>query len=318
VLSAEGEKTAELAGRVKHRATARAELPAVGDWVAVHLRPDEETATIQAVVPRKSAFSRKVAGRVADEQIVAANVDIVFLVSALDREFNPRRIERYLTVAWESGARPVVLLNKADLWEDVDAVVREVEASALGAPVHAVSSRHGDGVEALLGYLRPGVTIALLGSSGVGKSTLINRLLGADLLRTGEVRSGDRKGRHTTTHRELIVLPTGGLLIDTPGMREIQLWDAEEGLQASFADVEEFAEICFYPDCRHQNEPGCAVREAVEEGHLAPERLDNYRKLQAELSHLALRQDRRAQHADKQRLKSLMRLVNRDQRRRSS
>jgi ribosome biogenesis GTPase len=316
LYAASGELTAELAGRVRHQASNRSELPAVGDWVAVRVRPDEETATIQAVLPRESRFSRKVAGRVADEQVVAANVDTVFLVSALDNELNPRRIERYLTVAWESGAQPVVLLNKADLAANADAMRDEIQSVAGAVPVHAVSSRYGDGIEVLTRYLRPGETIALLGSSGVGKSTLINRLLGADQLKTGDVRSGDSKGRHTTIHRELILLPGGSILMDTPGMREIQLWDASEGLQTSFADVEEFAEICFFPNCGHQNEPGCAVREAVEEGRLDPERVESYLKLQQELHHLALRQDHRAQHAERQRVKSITRLANRHQPRR--
>ncbi len=297
----EGEVDARIAGRLKHRAASRAELPAAGDWVVMVRRPGEALATIRAVLPRKTRFSRRAAGQVANEQIVAANIDVVFLVSGLDEDFNLRRIERYLILARESGARPVVLLTKSDLGADVPARVADVMALAGDVPVHAVSSKVPHGVDVVRGYLAPGVTAALLGSSGVGKSTLINRLAGADIQRTREVRLSDARGRHTTTNRELIILPDGGLVIDTPGMRELQLWDVTRALAETFGDVEALAADCRFTNCRHVNEPQCAVKLAVTGGRLSQERLDSYHKLQAELRHLETEQDERAQSAEKRR-----------------
>jgi ribosome biogenesis GTPase / thiamine phosphate phosphatase len=296
VLTGEGELLAEVAGRFRHQACGPADFPAVGDWVALEPRPDEGRATIHAVLPRKSAFVRKAAGDTAHGQVLAANLDTVFLVAGLDGDFNPRRIERALVPAWESGAAPVVLLNKADLFADADAD-REarraaMEAVAPGVPVHVVSGRRGDGMEALAPYLGPGCTVALLGSSGVGKSTIVNRLLGEERQRTAEVREHDQRGRHTTTYRELIVLPGGALLVDTPGLREIQLWAGEEeGLHRAFDDVARLAVGCRFRDCRHRGEPGCAVLAAVAAGGLSEERLASHRKLEAELRHLAVKAD---------------------------
>jgi len=291
LLTTEGERLARVTGRLRHEAGGRADFPAVGDWVAARCPAGEDRATIHAILPRRSRFSRRLAGEKDDEQVVAANVDTVFLVMGLDGDFNPRRLERYLTVAWDSGAEPVVLLNKADLCDERDARRREIEA--LGAPTHLVSARSGLGLDALGAYLRPGRTVALLGSSGVGKSTLVNRLLGEERLRTRDVRSRDDRGRHTTSTRQLLALPGGGLVIDTPGMRELQLWDSAAGLGATFADLEELGASCRFGDCGHGSEPGCAVRAAVEEGRLPRERLESYHKLQRELVALAVRQDRR-------------------------
>ncbi len=265
-------------------------LPAVGDWVAARPLPGERKAAIEAVLPRRSAFARKQAGLRTEEQVVAANVDTVFLVQALGHDFNLRRLERYLVAAWESGADPVIVLTKADLAADVGDAVAEAETVAFDVPVLALSAATGEGLPQLEPYLVPGCTVALLGSSGVGKSTLVNRLAGREVLATQEIRA-DGRGRHTTSHRELVPLPSGALLLDTPGMRELQLWAGEESLDGAFADVAELAAQCRFADCAHGTEPGCAVRAALADGRLDPERWDSYRKLQREVRALAIRQD---------------------------
>jgi ribosome biogenesis GTPase len=289
VYAETGELRAELAGRLRFGG----EHPAVGDWVGIAARPDEGRATIQAVLPRRTAFMRKTAFAETKAQVLAANVDTVFVVCGLDLDYNVRRIERYLTLAWESGAQPVVLLTKADLCDDVESRVYEVEAFAIGVPVHAVSAPTGDGVEEVRSHLRTGLTAALLGSSGVGKSTLVNALVGEEILATQEVRQDDGRGRHTTTHRQLVLLPSGGLVLDTPGMRELQLWDADEGIANAFADIDEVAGQCRFHDCAHDGEPGCAVRAALASGDLDRERFESWRKLERELEHLRVRQDAR-------------------------
>jgi ribosome biogenesis GTPase / thiamine phosphate phosphatase len=289
VYSQHGELRAELTGRLRHGD----EHPAVGDWVAVAPRADEGRATIHAVLTRRSAFVRKVAWAETKPQVVAANVDVAFVVSGLDLNFNVRRIERYLTLAWESGAQPVVLLTKADLCDDVDSRVYEVESVAFGVPVHAVSAPHGDGVDTVRSYVPAGRTAALLGSSGVGKSTLVNALVGSDLLAVQEIRE-DGRGRHTTSHRQLVPLPDGGMMLDTPGMRELQLWDADSGMEAAFQDLESLAGQCRFADCSHGREPGCAVRSALADGTLDVERFESWRKLQRELERLVRKQDGRA------------------------
>ncbi len=300
----QGELLARVAGKLRHAARGRQDFPAVGDWVAASPQPGGE-AVIHGVLPRYSRFSRKVAGETTDEQILAANVDTVFLVSALTGEFNPRRIERYLVVAWESGAAPVIVLNKADLCADVEAKAAELGLLAAGVPIHPVSGATGDGVDALRAYLGSGRTVAFLGSSGVGKSTLINRLSGLEVQATGEVRGSDDRGRHTTTQRELLRLPGGGLVIDTPGLRELQLWATAEGLDETFADVAQLAGRCRFGDCRHAGEPGCAVRQALEDGTLDAARYESYLKLQKELAYLERQQDQRAQLAEKEKWKRI-------------
>jgi ribosome biogenesis GTPase len=309
LLFDERESAGELAGRLRHEARSRADLPAVGDWVAV--RPHATGAVIVAVLPRASAFMRKVAGETTEEQVVAANVDTVFLVSGLDLDFNPRRIERYLAAAWESGAEPVVVLNKADLAGDPEARTAEVEAIAPGTPVVTVSARERRGLDALAPWLGAGRTVALLGSSGVGKSTLINALLGEERQATGPVREDDSRGRHTTTHRELVALPAGALLLDTPGMRELQLWGDEAGLAEAFSDIAALAAECRFRDCGHAEEPGCAVRAAVERGALDAGRLASWHKLQRELRWLATRQDARARAEAEARWKAIHRSMKR-------
>lgn len=303
VFGRHGEGAATLAGRLKHVAASRSELPAVGDWVAMRLRPGHDTGTIVAVLPRRSAFSRRMAGNVTDEQLVAANVDTVFVVMALDADFSLRRLERYLLVAHESGAAPVVLLTKPDASDSTAGQVDAAKLIAGRVPVHVLNPRLNVGLEQLAGYLAPGRTGALLGSSGVGKSTIINRLAGADVRKTGEVRQSDSKGRHTTMHRELVVLPNGGLIIDTPGMRELQLWDVGPAMRGTFEDIEELAAGCHFTDCRHRNEPRCAVKAAVADGSLTPDRLASYLKLQDELATLARQRDERALLEDKRQAK---------------
>lgn len=308
LYTATGECLARVRGRLRHRAEAREAFPAVGDWVAMTQPQGDGDAVIEATLPRRSKFSRKAAGDLTEEQIVAANIDIVFLVSGLDHDFNPRRIERYLVTAWDGGARPVILLNKADLVADDQArFIAEVEAIAAGTPVHLVSTRTRQGFELFDQYLSVGVTGAFLGSSGVGKSTLINGLLGEDRQRTKEVRASDQRGRHTTTHRELLMLPSGGLLIDTPGMREVQLW--EGNVEETFGDIEALAEGCQFRDCRHDREPNCAVRAAVEAGTLPEGRLASFQKLQQELTYQATRQDQQAQIAQKRKWKVINKSV---------
>jgi ribosome biogenesis GTPase len=286
VLTEAGELRARVAGRLRHEASSGADLPAVGDWVALREQ------TIQGVLPRRSAFQRKVNLGAAEAQVLAANLDSIFVVTGLDADFSARRLERYLTLAWESGATPVVVLTKADLADDPFALLVEAEQVALGVPVHLVSNVTGEGHAELAPYLRPAATIALLGSSGVGKSSLANRLLGQEAQATKTL-AEDGTGRHTTTARQLLRLPGGALLVDTPGLREVQLWDADDGIEQAFADVDELAVGCRFNDCAHLREPGCAVQQAIDEGRLPRERLQSYRALQRELARLARKQDAR-------------------------
>ncbi|MEM7773710.1 MAG: ribosome small subunit-dependent GTPase A [Cyanobacteria bacterium P01_A01_bin.37] len=300
-----GEADAHVTGHFRHHAENPLMFPAVGDWVVVAPPRESSLATIHQVLPRTSQFVRKAAGTATEGQIIAANVDTVFLISGLDGDFNVRRIERYLVTAWESGATPVVVLNKVDMCADLDTAIAQVESIAVGVPIHPISAATGQGLEQLDAYLGHGFTVALIGSSGVGKSTLANYLLGHQQQVTQTVRADDSRGRHTTTHRQLLPLPSGSLLIDTPGMRELQLWSAESGLQETFGDIEALAEDCKFHDCQHHMEPGCAVQEAIAIGTLDPQRLQSYQKLQREHQWIAQRQDGHARQNTKRRWKQI-------------
>jgi ribosome biogenesis GTPase len=307
LITAEGERTAELSGRFRHRAEDGADLPGVGDWVAARLAPGDGPVRIQALLPRRTRVARKVPGAVTAEQVVASNVDVVLLVAGLDGDYNPRRLERALVLVRDGGAAAVIVLNKADLLAPAALAARlvETEEVAAGAPVVAVSAASGDGLDALAPWLGRGRTAALLGSSGVGKSTLVNRLLGVERQRTLPVRAHDSRGRHTTSHREILRLPGGALLVDTPGLRELQLWAAPDAVADAFGEVDALAADCRFSDCRHAGEPGCAVEAAAAAGTLDPARLQSFRKLQREIRHLALRQDELGQREEKVRWRAI-------------
>jgi ribosome biogenesis GTPase / thiamine phosphate phosphatase len=284
VVTERGDTLVEITGQLRHEAES-GELPVVGDWVALR------DGLIDAVLPRSSKFSRKTPWTEVSEQVLVANVDVVFLVMGLDeRDFNVRRLERYLTTAWEGGATPVIVLNKADLADDLDAQIGQTETVAFGVPIDVVSAETGEGIERLRRHLAGNRTVALLGSSGVGKSSIINRLLGEEHFRIGDVRS-DGRGRHTTTHRELVVVPGGGVIIDTPGLRELQLWETDGGLDQAFVDVAELIAQCRFSDCQHRTEPGCAVKAALDDGSLPADRWESYQKLQRELARLERKLD---------------------------
>jgi ribosome biogenesis GTPase len=313
---ADAERLAGVAGSLWHAAASPLDLPAVGDWVAVRRSEESHRPVVQAVLPRRTAFVRRAPGERTAAQVLAANVDTVFLVVGLDRDFNLRRLERTLVLAWESGAEPVVVLNKADLAaSSLDVRRAEVAGVAAGVPLLVLAAKHGQGLDALAPWLVAGRTVALLGSSGVGKSTIVNRLLGQEKQRTQEVRDTDQRGRHTTTHRELVALPGGALLLDTPGLREIQLWSAGAGLDAAFDDIVSLAAACRFRDCGHGTEPGCAVRAAAEEGRLDPRRLESFRKLQRELRALEVREDPLRRREERGRWKAIHKAMRKDAKR---
>jgi len=304
-----GESWAEASGRLRHESENGGDWPAVGDWVAAEICGESTSAIIQQVLPRKSKFSRKQAGKRIAEQVLAANIDLAIIVAALDDEFNVRRIERYVAQCWESGARPVLVLNKADACATPCEHVEEIRGLAIGAPPFVLSARTGDGMPAFEASLVKGQTIVFLGSSGVGKSTLVNWLLHEEKQSTRAVRTTDSRGRHTTTARELFVLPGGGMVIDTPGLRELQLWDAGEGVSQAFADIEELAAQCRFRDCTHTSEPGCAVRTALDEGTLDAQRLESQRKLEREQEFLLRKMDPERQHEYKKRIRILFKAI---------
>ena len=302
-----GECWAEASGKLRLAAEEGADWPAVGDWVAAEVQETGSTAIIQEVLPRRSKFVRKSPGKKMEEQVIAANVDTALLVSALDGDFSPRRVERYLVQCWESGAKPVIVLNKADTCEEVREKAAEMERVAIGSAVCAVSAKTGEGFGALNEFLKQGQTLVLLGSSGVGKSTIVNRLLGAAKQEVQSVRESDDKGRHTTTARELFILPGGALLMDTPGLRELQLWDAEQGVEKTFADIDLLAARCRFGDCHHEGEPGCAVQAALDAGAFDAARLENWRKLLREQEFLRRKVDPEARVEHKEQWKLLHR-----------
>lgn len=293
LITPDGEIDARATGALM-KSAGDSERPTAGDWVAVEARPGETTALVHHVLPRRTAFIRKASGPRGGAQVVAANVDVAFLVASLNADLNLRRLERYLATTYESGATPVVVLTKADLTEDIEDRVASVRAVAADVPVLAISSKTGQGLEAVFAQLAPGRTAVLLGSSGAGKSTLLNALAGEEKMSTGAIREADERGRHTTTHRELVRLPSGGLILDTPGMRELGLWEADAGVAATFADIEVLAGECRFSDCAHEREPGCAVQAALKAGDLDEGRWRSFQKLQAELAFERRREDPRA------------------------
>ncbi len=300
VYTKNGEVRARVSGRLRQDGL----YPAVGDWVALFSN-DSGMYTIHAILPRKSKISRKDAGRVTGEQVIVTNIDIAFIMTSLNRDLNMRRLERYLAIVRQSDVDPVIVLNKSDICRDVDARINDVKAIAPEVPVHAISATEKAGMESLSIYLQDGKTVVLLGSSGVGKSSLINALEGAERQKVGAIREDDSRGRHITTVRELIMLEKGGVIIDNPGMRELQIWDASEGLHNTFPDIEELAVRCKFSDCQHETEPGCMIRKAIEEGRLPGVRFESYRKLQRELLAIERKKNPELQKAEKKKWKKL-------------
>lgn len=301
------EYLAHLSGKFLNEAMTSLDFPAVGDWVEVQKLQDEQKAVIKQVLPRKSQFVRQAAGTRTDAQIVASNIDTVFIVNSLNHDLNVRRIERYILSTYESGAVPVVVLTKKDecTSDEVEKAISQVEEVAIGVPIIAVSNITGDGFDELNGHLLPEKTVALLGSSGVGKSTMVNTLFDKKVQETKGIREDDSRGRHTTTHREMFILPNGALLIDTPGMRELQLWEGESAMDTAFQDVESLAEQCRFTDCGHDSEPGCRVNQALVDGELSEERFKSYLKLQRELAYEKRRQDQKAKLEEKNKWKKV-------------
>ena len=309
VVTAEGERSARVLGSLRHKTRDQADLPAVGDWIGVERIPDEKTMLVRHVLKRRTKLSRKAAGEALEEQVIAANLDAVFVITALNQDFSARRLERFMAVCRESEATPVILLNKLDTCADPAPYLAEANAVAAGAPVVALSAISGAGTDVLGEWIKPGRTIGFVGSSGVGKSTLVNRLLGTNNIRTFATRASDERGRHTTTHRQMFLLPGGGILLDTPGMREMQFWDADQGLAKAFDEIDALASACRFRNCGHDSEPGCAVKAGVETGAVTQARLESWRKLKAELKARTARLDPAKTAAEKRRVRAVNKAI---------
>lgn len=310
LLTSEGTMHASVAGKIIHNAVTREDYPAIGDFVVVDRNTDlHGHGLILGILERSSTFKRKVAGHTNEIQIVAVNIDVLFLTMALNKDFNLRRLERYLAAGRDSGSRIVILLTKLDLAEDLENRLAKVSELADDATIILTSAVTGEGIPEIRELIPFGVTAAFIGSSGIGKSTVINALLGEDRIRTNDIRHGDDKGKHTTTHRELILLEDGGAVVDTPGMRELHLLDDSEGVDATFADVTELIAGCRFSDCSHNNEPGCRIREALENGTLDIKRYESYLKLQREARHMVTALDNKMRHEQKKRIRSFAKQI---------
>lgn len=303
-----GEFLGEISGKLRYTANSRENFPAVGDWVLIQEIQGESKCIIHSILPRKTKLSRKAPGKNTEEQILCSNLDIIFIVQPMDATFNVNRIERYLALGWESGALPIVILSKKDLCESPDLLLLEAESASIGTKVHMISSTKEEGFDAINSYLKPGITIAFIGQSGGGKSTLINKLIGKELQKTSEVREMDSKGTHTTTHRELFVLENG-LLIDTPGLKEIQLWGNESMIEETFSDIEDYAKQCKFIDCNHETEPGCSVLAAIERGEISEDRFANYLKMKREVEFLESKMDESIKIQRKQKERKLQKMI---------
>ncbi|SKC89301.1 ribosome biogenesis GTPase [Maledivibacter halophilus] len=284
VITEKGEILSKISGKLNYKAILKSDYPAVGDWVILNKDNEKDgIGIIQGILPRKSVFSRNIPGKKNEEQIIASNIDKVFICMALNNDFNIRRLERYISLAWDSGAQPIVILTKADLCKNISEKISKAEEVAFGINILVVSSINLEGIDRIKAQIKPKDTVAFIGSSGVGKSTIINILLGEERQKVNDIRKDD-KGRHTTTYRELIKLPCGGIVIDTPGMRELQIYNGD--LETSFSDINEISKNCYFRDCKHESEPKCAVKKAIEEGKITEERLKSYKKLQKELEYM--------------------------------
>ncbi len=309
IITNSGKFTSKVSGSFLYKATSKSDFPTIGDWVGVKI--DNNIAVIECLLKRKSAFSRKSAGDISEEQIIAANIDHIFLVFALDggRNYTPGAVERFLTRAWDSGANPIIILNKSDLCSNSHDFVIETELLAPGVPIILSSTINGDGLQEIKQYITSGETIGFTGFSGVGKSALINALSSSEIMKTGEVRTGDHKGKHTTTHKELILLPNGGILIDSPGLKELQLWGDESSLEDTFSDIAELALHCKFRDCTHSGEPGCAVTDAISMGNLNERRLHNYNNMKKELRYTEARSKMSANAVEREKWKPVAKII---------
>ena len=311
VMTGDGEYMAEITGKLRFSVLDAADLPKVGDWVACSVFENDRNGVIHEILPRRTKFSRRTAGKKTEEQVLATNINTIFIVQSLDNNFNLRRMERHLVMVYEGGSRPVVILNKSDICPDPGAYVARVKSVLPGIEVLAVSAYSGEGLQNMSQFLSEGETIAFIGSSGVGKSSLINRIMGEELLRTQEIRLADSRGRHTTTRRELILAPEGGLLIDTPGIREFQVWESTEGIDETYSEIIDLSAGCRYSDCTHTCEAGCAVIAAVSEGRITQGRYESYLKLRKELNFLAEKQAQKGYLDSKKRFKEISRVIKR-------